>query len=72
MSDFFNSEKIHKFLTRLLASMWHEIRVILHNRENALLSDTLQTFAREEHEHAENVANNWMSLAEAVENMPFE
>jgi len=52
--------------------MWHEIRVILHNRENALLSQTLQTFAREEHEHAENVANNWMSLAEAVENMPFE
>jgi sorting nexin-8 len=53
-------------------SMWHELRVILHNRENALLTQAVQGFAREEHEYAENVANNWMSLSEGVENMPYE
>lgn len=53
-------------------SMWHELRVILHNRENALLTQAVQNFAREEHEYAENVANNWMSLSEGVENMPYE
>ena len=55
-----------------LNSMWHELRVILHNRENALLTQAVQSFAREEHEYAENVANNWMSLSEGVENMPYE
>ncbi|PPQ64781.1 hypothetical protein CVT24_007867 [Panaeolus cyanescens] len=54
------------------ACMWHELRVVLHNRENALLTKAVQGFARDEHEYAENVANNWMSLTEAVENMPFE
>ena len=53
-------------------SIWHELRVILHNRENALLTQAVQSFAREEHEYAENVANNWMSLSEGVESMPYE
>ena len=52
--------------------MWHELRVILHNRENALLTQAVQNFVREEHEYAENVANNWISLSEGVENMPYE
>ncbi|KAF8159437.1 hypothetical protein B0H34DRAFT_673811 [Crassisporium funariophilum] len=54
------------------ACMWHELRVVLHNRENALLTQAVQAFAHEEHEYAENVANNWMSLTEGVESMPFE
>ncbi|PPQ91882.1 hypothetical protein CVT25_000757 [Psilocybe cyanescens] len=54
------------------ACMWHELRVVLHNRENALLTQAVKEFAREEHEYAENVANNWESLSEAVEGMPFE
>jgi len=54
------------------ACLWHELRVVLHNRENALLSQAVQNFAREEHEYAENVANNWESLVDAVEGMPFE
>ncbi|KDR80750.1 hypothetical protein GALMADRAFT_115739 [Galerina marginata CBS 339.88] len=54
------------------ACMWHELRVVLHNRENALLTQAVKSFAREEHEYAENVANNWESLSEAVEGMPFE
>jgi len=54
------------------ACIWHELRVILHNRENALLTQAVQSFAHEEHEYAENVANNWMSLSEGVENMPYE
>jgi sorting nexin-8 len=52
--------------------MWHELRVVLHNRENTLLTSAVRTFAREEHSHAESVANNWESLVDAVENMPFE
>ncbi|KJA28004.1 hypothetical protein HYPSUDRAFT_34271 [Hypholoma sublateritium FD-334 SS-4] len=54
------------------ACMWHELRVVLHNRENALLTQSVKKFAREEHEYAESVANNWESLSEAVEGMPFE
>ncbi|KIM44744.1 hypothetical protein M413DRAFT_442700 [Hebeloma cylindrosporum] len=54
------------------ACLWHELRVVLHNRENALLSEAVKNFARHEHEYAENVANNWESLSDAVEGMPFE
>lgn len=52
--------------------MWHELRVVLHNRENTLISLTVQNFAREEQDFSESVLNNWMSLGEAVETMPFE
>ena len=52
--------------------MWHEIRVVLHNRENTLLTLMVQAFAREEQEYAESVANNWLSLVDAVESMPYE
>ncbi|KNZ74548.1 Sorting nexin MVP1 [Termitomyces sp. J132] len=54
------------------ASMWHEIRVVLHNRENTLVTRLVQKFSREEREFAENVLNNWASLQEAVEGMPYE
>ena len=67
----FHSTLFNGFL-HLFNSMWHELRVILHNRENALLTQAVQGFAREEHEYAENVANNWMSLSEGVEDMPYE
>jgi sorting nexin-8 len=52
--------------------MWHELRVVLHNRENSLLTQAVQTFTREEQDFAENVVSNWVSLGEAVEAMPFE
>lgn len=52
--------------------MWHELRVVLHNRENTLLTQAVQAFVREEQDFAENVVNNWISLGEAVESMPFE
>ncbi|PFH50265.1 hypothetical protein AMATHDRAFT_145640 [Amanita thiersii Skay4041] len=54
------------------ACVWHELRVILHNRENALLSLAVQAFAREEQTFTENALRNWVSLGEAVENMPYE
>jgi len=54
------------------ACMWHEIRVVLHNRENALLTQTVQAFAREEQEFSEHVSANWVSLGDGVDNMPFE
>lgn len=54
------------------ACMWHELRVVLHNRENTLLTLAAQNFAREEQDHAENVMNAWSSLVEAIENMPVE
>jgi len=54
------------------ACMYHELRVVLHNRENALLTQVVQSFAREERDYAQTVAANWASLAQAVESMPFE
>ncbi|KAI9063893.1 hypothetical protein FKP32DRAFT_1571236 [Trametes sanguinea] len=54
------------------ACMWHELRVVLHNRENTLLTQAVQSFAREEHDFSEAAVNNWASLMEAVEGMPFE
>ncbi|KAJ3865164.1 hypothetical protein EV359DRAFT_39426 [Lentinula novae-zelandiae] len=54
------------------ACLWHELRVILHNRENTLLTVMTQSFAHEEQEYAEAMLNNWSSLTEAVEGMPFE
>ena len=52
--------------------MWHELRVVLHNRENTLLTQAIQTFAREERDHTEGVLSNWSQLASDVEDMPFE
>lgn len=54
------------------ACLWHELRVVLHNRENTLLTQAAQTFAAEEQSFAENVSANWISLGHAVESMPYE
>ena len=56
----------------MVCSMWHELRVVLHNRENALLTRAVQSFAREEHDFSEAAVSNWASLFEAVESMPLE
>ena len=53
-------------------SLWHELRVVLHNRENTLLTQAIQAFASEEQTFVENVSANWVSLGHAVESMPFE
>lgn len=52
--------------------MWHELRVVLHNRENTLLTQAAQTFAREEAAYADGVAHNWNLLVESLEGMPYE
>lgn len=52
--------------------MWHELRVVLHNRENTLVTQAVRDFAKEEAAFAEVMSNNWTSLAEGVENMPYE
>lgn len=52
--------------------MWHELRVVLHNRKNTLLTQLVQSFAREEQDYSDSVAANWASLVEAVESMPLE
>lgn len=57
---------------RIDGSMWHELRVVLHNRENTLLTRAVQSFAREENDFSEAAVTNWASLVEAVENMPME
>ncbi|KAI0708839.1 hypothetical protein C8T65DRAFT_649631 [Cerioporus squamosus] len=54
------------------ACMWHELRAVLHNRENTLLTRAVQAFAREEHDFSEAAVTNWTSLVEAVEGMPLE
>lgn len=54
------------------SSLWNELRIILHNRENTLVTQAVKVFAREEQEYAESVLRNWVSLGEVVENMPYE
>ncbi|KAL0564393.1 Sorting nexin mvp1, partial [Marasmius crinis-equi] len=54
------------------ACLWSELRIILHNRENASLTMMIQQFAREEQSYAEMTASTWTSLGEAVEEMPHE
>lgn len=56
----------------ILRSMWHELRVVLHNRENTLLTVLVQAFSKEEQEFSQTVFNNWVSLCEGVEGMPSE
>ena len=53
-------------------SMWHELRVVLHNRENTLLVQTLQNFGRDEREFAEVALATWNAFAEEVESMPLD
>ena len=55
----------------LSPSMWHELRVVLHNREHTLLALAIQAFARDERAFAQAVTNNWESLETAVEHMPI-
>jgi len=52
--------------------LWQELRVVLHNRENALLTQTIQAFSREEVSFSQRFSANWVSLSEGVENMPYE
>ena len=55
-----------------MGSLWHELRVVLHNRENTLITQAVREFAREENAFAELVVNNWGSLVDAVADMPYE
>lgn len=63
---------IHGITLITLHSMWHELRVVLHNRENTLLTEATKAFAREERDFSEGITSNWGRLAEALEPMPFE
>ncbi|EPT00758.1 hypothetical protein FOMPIDRAFT_1023672 [Fomitopsis schrenkii] len=54
------------------ACMWHELRVVLHNRENTLISQAVQAFAREELDFSESTVANWAAMVENVESMPYE
>ncbi|KAH7105765.1 hypothetical protein BKA62DRAFT_826193 [Auriculariales sp. MPI-PUGE-AT-0066] len=53
-------------------SMWHELRVVLHNRENTLLVVAVQELGRDEREFAEVALATWNAFAEEVEGMPLE
>lgn len=52
--------------------MWHELRVVLHNRENTLVTQSIQAFAAQEREFSKIVVGNWESLAQEVDSMPLE
>ncbi|KAG8731091.1 Sorting nexin mvp1 [Ceratobasidium sp. 423] len=70
-----DQHQIHTLLNRrvfIQYCMWHELRVVLHNRENALLSLAVQQFVREESEFSGRVHATWTSLSDEVENMPYE
>ncbi|KAF8596148.1 hypothetical protein BDV93DRAFT_611064 [Ceratobasidium sp. AG-I] len=67
--------QIHTLLARrvfIQYCIWYELRVILHNRENTLLSVAIQALAREESEFSGRVHATWTALAEEVEGMPYE
>lgn len=53
-------------------SMWYELRVVLHNRENTLLTQAVRDLVREEVTYAETSVSQWSTLSEALESMPFE
>ncbi|KAF8751874.1 PhoX homologous domain, present in p47phox and p40phox [Rhizoctonia solani] len=70
-----DQHQIHTLLNRrvfIQYCMWHELRVVLHNRENALLSLAIQQFVREESEFSGRVHSTWTALSDEVENMPHE
>jgi sorting nexin-8 len=52
--------------------MWHELRVVLHNRENTLMTQAVHLFAKEESDFANDIAVNWSNFREAVQDMPYE
>ncbi|KAG8862145.1 Sorting nexin mvp1 [Tulasnella sp. 330] len=52
--------------------MWYELRVVLHNRENTLVTQAMQTLVVQERDFALAVAGNWSRLVEDIEGMPFE
>ncbi|KZT71962.1 hypothetical protein DAEQUDRAFT_763450 [Daedalea quercina L-15889] len=54
------------------ACMWHELRVVLHNRENTLISQAVQAFVREELDFSESAMSNWAAMVDDVESMPYE
>ncbi|ELU36145.1 hypothetical protein AG1IA_09825 [Rhizoctonia solani AG-1 IA] len=73
-----DQHQIHTLLNRrvfiqycslLRNSMWHELRVVLHNRENALLSLAIQQFVREESEFSGRVHSTWTALSDEVESI---
>ncbi|KAF8524191.1 hypothetical protein JB92DRAFT_3081791 [Gautieria morchelliformis] len=52
--------------------MWHELRVVLHNRENTLLTQAVRAFVREEVDFVDGARANLGGLMEEVEGMPLE
>jgi sorting nexin-8 len=52
--------------------MWHELRVVLHNRENTLLVLAIQELGRDEREFAEVALATWNAFTEEVEGLPVE
>jgi hypothetical protein len=53
-------------------SLWHEFRVVFHNREHALLSLAVQTWATQERDSCEASLGTWNALVESVQAMPYE
>jgi sorting nexin-8 len=52
--------------------MWHELRVVLHNRENTLLTQAVRAFAREELDFMDAGRANLGELMDEVAGMPLE
>lgn len=52
--------------------MWYELRVILHNRENTLVTRAIQTLIAQERDFVQTVLRNWETLADDIDAMPFE
>ncbi|KIM25405.1 hypothetical protein M408DRAFT_210488 [Serendipita vermifera MAFF 305830] len=52
--------------------LWHEFRVVFHNREHTLLSMAVQTWATQERDSCESTLGVWNALVDSVQTMPYE
>ncbi|KAF8315365.1 hypothetical protein DL93DRAFT_2166737 [Clavulina sp. PMI_390] len=53
-------------------AMWHELRVVLYNRENTLIAVALQEFARLELAYTESVTSTWGVLVDELSTIALE
>jgi len=62
----------HVDISSIPLSLWHEFRVVFHNREHTLLSLAVQTWAGQERDSCEASLRTWNALVDNVQPMPYE
>ncbi|PVF93930.1 hypothetical protein CPB86DRAFT_789597 [Serendipita vermifera] len=52
--------------------LWHEFRVVFHNRELALVTQAIQDWTAQERDYTERSLGVWNTLVDTVQTMPYE